>query len=257
MNLHFDISLADGYHSTSQQVRIMSEDWILRNTYCPRCGSNSLSKYPNNNPACDFFCRDCRANYELKSSGHNFGEKIVDGAYKTMMKRITSANVPNIFALNYIEAQVRDLFVIPSYFLTPGVIEKRKPLTASAQRAGWVGCNIVISGLPNFSKIYIVKDGKWLDKSMVLETFRLTRCMEDDNIESRGWLTDVLLCIDRIPSDDFTLKQVYAFEAELKAKHPDNNFVTDKIRQQLQYLRDKGLLEFTSRGCYRKIAPHA
>ena len=44
-----------------------------------------------------------------------------------------------------------------------------------------------------------------------------------------------------------------AFEDELKKKHPDNNFIKDKIRQQLQYLRDKGFIEFVTPGHYKKI----
>ena len=43
------------------------------------------------------------------------------------------------------------------------------------------------------------------------------------------------------------------FEAELKQNHPENNFVKDKIRQQLQVLRDMNIIEFVSRGKYRKI----
>ena len=64
---------------------------------------------------------------------------------------------------------------------------------------------------------------------------------------------DVLRCLDRIPSNEFKLEQVYAFVNELHEKHPENNFVKDKIRQQLQCLRDKGFIEFTARGQYRKI----
>lgn len=73
------------------------------------------------------------------------------------------------------------------------------------------------------------------------------------NLNSRGWIMDVLSCIERIPAQDFTLNQVYEFERELKVKHPDNNHVKDKIRQQLQYLRDKGFIEFIAPGHYRKI----
>lgn len=50
---------------------------------------------------------------------------------------------------------------------------------------------------------------------------------------------DVLNCVDRINAVDFSLNQVYQFEKELQIKHPDNKFVKDKIRQQLQYLRIK------------------
>ena len=46
---------------------------------------------------------------------------------------------------------------------------------------------------------------------------------------------------------------MYDFVNELKIKHPTNNNIEAKIRQQLQFLRDKGFVEFTSRGSYRKI----
>ena len=72
-------------------------------------------------------------------------------------------------------------------------------------------------------------------------------------MESRGWILDVLNCIEKIPNKDFTLNEVYKFEDELKLKHPLNNFIKDKIRQQLQYLRDKGFIEFISPGHYKKI----
>ena len=49
---------------------------------------------------------------------------------------------------------------------------------------------------------------------------------------------------------DFTLDEIYGFEKTLQAKHPENNFVKDKIRQQLQYLRDKGYLTFKGKGLY-------
>jgi type II restriction enzyme len=46
---------------------------------------------------------------------------------------------------------------------------------------------------------------------------------------------------------------VYQFEKQLAAKHPENNHIKDKIRQQLQMLRDKGIIGFNGRGHYRKI----
>ena len=50
-----------------------------------------------------------------------------------------------------------------------------------------------------------------------------------------------------------THSQFLANHYRLKNKHPENNFIKDKIRQQLQNLRDKGFIEFTSRGNYKKI----
>ena len=60
-------------------------------------------------------------------------------------------------------------------------------------------------------------------------------------------------CVDKINYEEFSLKDVYQFENILKAKHPNNNFVKDKIRQQLQLLRDKGIIEFLGNGKYKKV----
>ena len=63
---------------------------------------------------------------------------------------------------------------------------------------------------------------------------------------------DTLHLVERL-DETFTLNQMYAFVEELKQKHPDNNHIFDKIRQQLQFLRDKGIIEFKGRGIYKKI----
>ncbi len=58
-------------------------------------------------------------------------------------------------------------------------------------------------------------------------------------------------CVDRLNKKEFFLSDMYNFEEELKIKYPDNKHIKDKIRQQLQFLRDKGYLEFLGRGRYR------
>jgi type II restriction enzyme len=51
----------------------------------------------------------------------------------------------------------------------------------------------------------------------------------------------------------FSLRDVYAFAAHLEKLHPDNRHGRDKIRQQLQVLRDLGFVEFLDRGHYRNL----
>ena len=46
------------------------------------------------------------------------------------------------------------------------------------------------------------------------------------------------------------MADVYKFDAKLAKLHPANRHVRDKIRQQLQILRDLGLLEFLGGGEY-------
>jgi hypothetical protein len=50
---------------------------------------------------------------------------------------------------------------------------------------------------------------------------------------------------------EFALQDVYAFAAQLQELHPGNRHVPDKIRQQLQVLRNLGFVEFLGHGRYR------
>ena len=42
MDLRFNTSLAEGYKSGSQIARVLTEDWLARNMYCPICGEVQL-----------------------------------------------------------------------------------------------------------------------------------------------------------------------------------------------------------------------
>nr|WP_253698308.1 DpnI domain-containing protein [Treponema denticola] len=130
---------------------------------------------------------------------------------------------------------------------------KRKPLSNTARRAGWIGCNIDISKIPDAGKIFIIKDQIETDSKEIINKYAKIKSLKKTNIESRGWLLDIIACIEKINTEEFSLSQIYAFENELKLKHPENNFIKDKIRQQLQYLRDKGFIKFLGRGKYKKL----
>ena len=71
--------------------------------------------------------------------------------------------------------------------------------------------------------------------------------------ENSNWKTDIKNVLKKIPKDEFMLEDVYDFENELKMLHPDNFHIKDKIRQQLQYLRDEGFIEFIGNGVYKKL----
>lgn len=67
------------------------------------------------------------------------------------------------------------------------------------------------------------------------------------------WEKDVFGCLEKLDNDVFTLQEVYSFENYLSSLHPNNQNIEAKIRQQLQYLRDIGLVEFTRPGIYKKL----
>ena len=96
MNLYFDTLLISNYKSKSQIARVLTENWVSCNAYCPNCGSE-LTEFENNRPVADFLCKNCREEFELKSkNANNIGKKIVDGAYSKIIERISSENNPDI-----------------------------------------------------------------------------------------------------------------------------------------------------------------
>lgn len=68
-----------------------------------------------------------------------------------------------------------------------------------------------------------------------------------------GWKLQVFDCVNDIPKQVFTLKDVSKYKSKLQGIYPSNQHVMDKVRQQLQYLRDLGLIEFLGNGSYKKL----
>ena len=87
----------------------------------------------------------------------------------------------------------------------------------------------------------------------VLKQIEKTNFIAQYNLKTRGWILDILNCVGMIDERVFSLEQVYRFEDALRLKHPQNKHIKEKIRQQLQVLRDKGLIEFLGNGHYRKV----
>lgn len=255
MNTRFNINLlTKAYSSNSQIARILTEDWVKENSYCPSCGFEQLNQFHNNSPVADFFCQNCLTEYELKSQKEKFSAKIVDGAYSTMIQRINSNNNPCFFFLNYSlkNSSVLDFVVIPKHYFIDDIIEKRNPLSSTARRAGWTGCNILLNKIPSKGKIFIIRNGEITTKEAVLEQWSKTAFLAAQTQEKRGWTIETLNILDHLP-EVFNLDEVYRYEDVLKVSFPNNNFIKDKIRQQLQVLRDKGLIEFLGNGKYKKL----
>jgi hypothetical protein len=162
--------------------------------------------------------------------------------------------------------RVKNLLLVPSFAFPPSAIIKRKPLALTARRAGWVGCNIALNRVPAEARIAVITESAVLPASEVRERFKRVKPLKDIPITQRGWTLDVLNIVRRLvesrrrgdesltptgqpeslrlltssPTNEFTTTDVYAFERELEKLHPDNRHVRDKIRQQLQVLRDLG-----------------
>lgn len=254
MNLFFASRIADTYRGATQKIRVLSETWAGREVYCVNCHNDDVTKLKNNQPAADFHCAVCAEQYELKSQRQAFGSKMVGGAYHAMVARVSGNTNPNLLLLNYdlLSLSVTNLFVVPKHFLTADIIEERKPLSVRAKRQGWIGCKILLDRIPMLGRISIVKNSRTLPERDVRENWKRTLFLRDfRTAEARGWLLEVIKCIEAIGEPMFRLEQVYAFEADLRKIYPGNAHIKEKIRQQLQVLRNHGFLEFAERGTYR------
>jgi type II restriction enzyme len=253
MNLNFNKKIAESYLSNSQKVRVLSEDWVLSEIYCPGCGS-IIYDYENNKPVADFYCKKCVEDFELKSKKGKIGKKVSAGAYSQMIKRINSAQKPNFFFMGYVlkSLSVNDFFIVPKHFFVAEVIEQRKPLSQNARRAGWVGSNILFSKIPKAGQIFYIQDGKEIDKKDVLKKWQKTVFLKQiKRNDAKGWILDIMNCIDALNKIEFTLNDMYKFEYNLSVIHPKNKNIRPKIRQQLQLLRNKDYLEFLGDGLYK------
>lgn len=252
MKLEFE-EAQTAYKSPSQSARVWTEAWVGKWVFCPNCGQQNITQYAANRPAADFFCTTCHEEYKLKSQKNKFGAKVVDGAFGAMSRRLAETNNPNLLLLNYDLKQfgVTNLFIVPKHFFVREIIEQRKPLAATARRAHWIGCNILLDQIPTSGKIFYVQNGQLQPKESVLAQWQKTLFLRDEGLEARGWLIEVMKCVESIGKQEFDLDKVYAFENRLSRIYPQNRHVRQKIRQQLQVLRDRGYLEFVSRGYYR------
>jgi type II restriction enzyme len=240
------------YKSNSQRARIATEAWATKNLYCLDCDSDELSCSPPNTAAVDYICPNCDASFQLKAQSHSFGSKILDAAYATMLEKIREDETPNLVALHYDLASwsVRNVFLVPQFAFSISAIEKRKPLAPTARRAGWVGCNILLTEIPPDARISLVANGKPTNPSMARKQFAKVRPLSKLRPEMRGWTLDVLNLVRSLHKQNFSLSDAYSLEPHLASLHPANRHIRDKIRQQLQILRDLGLITFLGKGEY-------
>ena len=247
----FQKEIFNSYKSNSQRIRVLTENWMKSQMFCPVCLNFRISPLPNNTPIADFSCPRCNEKFQLKSQKNNFGKRILDGAYKLMINSIIQDARPNFFLLKYnMDYYVENLFLLPYFFFNENIIEKRKPLSENARRAGWVGCNILLNKIPPEGIIKIIEGKEVQDKNIILNKWKKISFIKDKPLLERRWTIDVLRVVHSLGKKEFSLNDAYGYEEQLAKDHPSNYHIKAKIRQQLQILRDKGFLRFKERGKY-------
>ena len=193
-------ALAADYHSGAQRARVVTEAWGESNLYCPNCSSPKLTWLEPGHPASDYSCPACGFWYQLKSQKSRIGDSITDGAYAAMMNAIRHDELPSFYFMQYELAtwRVRNLLLVPHFAFPPSAIIKRPPLSRTARRAGWVGCNFALNRIPADARIPIVTESRISLAAEVREKFKRIKPLKDISITQRGWTLDVLNIVRRI-----------------------------------------------------------
>ncbi len=251
MSLTCDMSVASSYTNASQRARVISECWFQSNSYCLACDADSLARSAPNTIATDFKCLVCGHKYELKTFRRRPCKSLVDGAYESLISRINAGLTPTLCLLERNEAwEISSLTAIHASFLTSWAVQPRPPLRASARRAGWVGCNIRLDRIPPDGEIALIANGVEQSKAEIRRKFRQFLPLSKLSAEQRGWTALTLNVIRNLANITFCLSDLYAKEEEFVVAYPQNRHVREKIRQQLQVLRDCGVLAFKGNGEY-------
>lgn len=113
----------------------------------------------------------------------------------------------------------------------------------------------ILSNVPKEKKVQFEKSEKDLFPKVHYEP---EDDLYDGGVETiremlSGWRLDTFDVVSNIPESVFELDRVYAYKQHFQELHPDNQHIEAKIRQQLQELRELGLIEFLGSGIYRKL----
>jgi type II restriction enzyme len=171
-----------------------------------------------------------------------------------MMATIREGRTPSFLLMEYSSAwEVQALTAVHHSLITQECIEERRALGPTARRAGWIGCNIILSKIALEGRIPIVTAGNILARETPRTAFTRLHFLSSMPSEKRGWAASLLNLLRQLPGEHFSLSDAYSFEGHLAGLYPANNNVRPKIRQQLQVLRDAGIIQFEARGLYRFI----
>ncbi len=148
-----------------------------------------------------------------------------------MVGAIRASRAPNLFLLQYsLPFTALDLVLLPRHFLVEPIVIKRRPLSAGARRAGWIGCNLDLKLLPRSAFVQYVTGGAVESKRTVMESWAAVAAIAQvSSADRRGWLTVTLALIDRIGRQEFSLGDVYSYEPLLARLFPGNRNIRPDV----------------------------
>jgi hypothetical protein len=147
-SVRVDFGEAARYASRSQVARVAIETWAARNVLCWRC-NRALIPAPPNTHLLDAVCASGEHEVQIKAFAGIAGERVSGAAFEPMRKRLSEGALPDYLLISY--DRPREVVVLAEYVDGEAVgserVAGRRPLAATARRAGWIGAVIDLRDL--------------------------------------------------------------------------------------------------------------
>ncbi len=137
----------------NQELGKLGEVLVSKKCSCPRCKKNkTLRRLPVNFKCADLICDFCGYLAQVKSTRVNnielFPNTCLGAAWKTQKERMDAGIYFPLYFVLFFQKKVR-VYYLSADLQTPELFKIRKPLSATAKRAGWQGYYYDFRELPN------------------------------------------------------------------------------------------------------------
>ena len=171
------------------------------------------------------YCAACGEDFELKSKRGPMGPKVADGSPGDQAQATGVGHEPQPGAAELRPRPLRgDRLVLRAEALFHRADHRGTAAARGGAAGGWIA-DILLREVPASGKVWFVHGGEALGKEAVLEQWRSTLFLREAGVAARGWLIEVMRCVEAIGCPAFTLDDVYAFEDRLSRLYPGNNNV--------------------------------
>jgi hypothetical protein len=147
-SVRVDFGEAARYTSRSQVARVAIETWAARNVLCWRC-NGALIPAPPNAHLLDAICSSGEHEVQIKAFAGLAGARVTGAAFEPIRKRLSEGALPDYLLISY--DRPREVVVLAEYVDGEAIVSDRvsgrRPLAATAQRAGWIGTVIDLQDL--------------------------------------------------------------------------------------------------------------
>jgi len=152
-----DIIISNNWKNKSRIIGEACEEYVINNVKCNRCNKLNYEKCKANEKSTDLICINCNKKYQVKAKRTTVKKmekllidkifKTIGGEYSTTLKSIEEDIDYLIILYDEKSYNIYNILYINSECINSSCILPRKPLSSTAKRAGWQGCNIVFNNI--------------------------------------------------------------------------------------------------------------